>query len=359
MAVSKRAKALYWGIFDGIETSVANIISNYQQRKLLNKYLKSKPPQYYCNSVHDYWKRWKTISPKWGWYYASQNGIEDPRYIPNDLYYTIIDQHFNKRKLGYGFNDKNYYSRLFPDVRQPKVVVRKIGDIFLDNAFNLITEEEAYSFIMQETEVVCKPSLDSGSGQGIVFWETMSKQDEIMRYLQDRKQKDYIIQPVICQHSELKKIHSSSINTLRIVSLLMPEAVYILSSILRMGVGDGRIDNVSAGGISCGINPDGTLKEFATSCYTGEKYEVHPQGFRFKGFLVPSYDKAIEIVKHIHPYIPHFRLVSWDIAIDIDGMPLLIEANMRKGGIGSSQFNNGPLFGDLTDRVLDEVFKKR
>ena len=29
--------------------------------------------------------------------------------FPNTLYYTKIDQHFNQRKLGWGFNDKNYY----------------------------------------------------------------------------------------------------------------------------------------------------------------------------------------------------------------------------------------------------------
>ncbi len=78
----------------------------------------------------------------------------------------------------------------------------------------------------------------------------------------------------------------------------------------------------------------------------------------FDGFKVPSYDKAVSLVKKVHPLIPHFRLVSWDIAIDNEGEPVLIEANMRKGGINLNQFNNGPLFGDLTERVLDEVFEK-
>ena len=39
-----------------------------------------------------------------------------------------------------------------------------------------------------------------------------------------------------------------------------------------------------------------------------------------------------------------------------NGDAVLIEANMRKGGINFHQFNNGPLFGDFTKRVLDEVF---
>jgi hypothetical protein len=56
--------------------------------------------------------------------------------------------------------------------------------------------------------------------------------------------------------------------------------------------------------------------------------------------------------------IPHFKLVSWDIAIDDTNEAVLIEANMRKGGIDIIQFNSGPIFGDLTERVLDEVFEK-
>ena len=49
--------------------------------------------------------------------------------------------------------------------------------------------------------------------------------------------------------------------------------------------------------------------------------------------------------------------MSWDIAIDEDGNPVLIEANMRKGSVNFHQFNNGPLFGELTERVLNEIFE--
>ena len=50
--------------------------------------------------------------------------------------------------------------------------------------------------------------------------------------------------------------------------------------------------------------------------------------------------------------------MSWDLVNGSDGDPILIEANMRKGGLEVNQFNNGPLFGDMTERVLNEVFNK-
>ena len=47
------------------------------------------------------------------------------------------------------------------------------------------------------------------------------------------------------------------------------------------------------------------------------------------------------------------------MAADEEGDVLLIEANMRKGGINLHQFDNGLLFGNLTKRVLDEVFSRK
>lgn len=228
--------------------------------------------------------------------------------------------------------------------------------MILDADYRLITNDEAMEILCKEKEVIVKPSQESGSGRGVCFWNTATERDQIKDFLVGKDWKDYVAQKVIHQHLELDKVHAGSVNTLRIVSLLMPEGVYILSSNLRMGVDKSRIDNVTSGGISCGIDENGRLKKYATAYYTGERFEQHPQGLIFEGFEVPSYNEAIELVKKAASIIPHFRLVSWDIAIDEKGEPLLIEANMRKGGINLNQFNNGPLFGDLTDRVLAEVF---
>lgn len=359
MAVSKKLKGIYMGFFDGIETWCANRISNFQEKRYLRKYYPKEPiPDSLKQSVKEYWKKYTKVSPRWAWYYAHSTGVMDPRYIPNTLIYTKIDQHFNNRKIGYGFNDKNYYSLIFPTIKQPETVARNIGGVFVDDNYQLISIEDVIARIRSNIEVICKPSLESGSGRSIQFWNSSADLEQIRAYLTNADEKDYIIQKIIKQNAELNKVHAGSINSLRIVSLLMPEAVYILSSNLRMGIGNSRIDNVTAGGISCGIDENGCLKEYATTYYTGEHIAQHPQGLVFKGFKIPSFDKAIDLVKKAHPLIPHFRLVSWDVAVDEAGDVLLIEANMRKGGINLNQFNNGPLFGDLTDRVLDEVFGK-
>ena len=242
---------------------------------------------------------------------------------------------------------------------QPETIIRKIGIQILNNNYEKISPEDAMKLILSEDEVICKPTLETGSGRDIRFWTTDKDMNEIENFLKDFSQQDYIVQKIIKQHPKLEAIHKSSVNTIRICSILMEDGVYILSSCMRMGVGSARVDNVTAGGISCGINKDGILDKYAYAYYSGEKFEKHPQGIVFDGYSIPSYDKAVALVKRAHPVISHFRLVSWDIAINDKGEPVLIEPNMRKGGINLHQFSNGPLFGDLTDRVMEEVFGRR
>ena len=126
-----------------------------------------------------------------------------------------------------------------------------------------------------------------------------------------------------------------------------------------MGVGEERVDNGSSGGISCGVDNDGTLKTRAFST-KGECYLQHPTtGTHFESVRIPNYDNVTETVKRLHEQIPHFRFASWDIAIDKFGDPVLVEVNLRAGSLRLHQLNNGPLFGDDTTAILDEVFEKR
>lgn len=363
MAVSRKIKQLYFSFFEKPETFVANAISKFQEKRNLNRNIDKsfKLTKEQKKQIKEFWKPYCRVSPKWARYYTAKNGQFDPRYIPNDLYYTKIDQHFNSRKLGYGFNDKNYYSKIFAGIKQPEVIVRKINSLVFDENYNQITVEEAKNKILLQREVICKPSQETGSGRGIVFFDT-NNTSAIESFLTDKFYDDCVVQKLIQQHSELDRVHKGSVNCIRITSILFEDGVHILSAVLRMGFGNSKVDNATAkdnagyDGMSCGIDQNGYLKKIAHGYITGNGCEQHPDGLVFEGFKIPSFDKAVELVKFAHPLIGHFRLVSWDIAIDKEGDPVLIEANMRKGSINFHQFNNGPIFGELTNTVLDEVF---
>ena len=146
-----------------------------------------------------------------------------------------------------------------------------------------------------------------------------------------------------------------SVNTIRHLSFLENGNVTVYSSILRMGANHSRVDNASSGGVTCGITKSGRLKPVGYSL-SGERFEKHPtSGVAFDSVTVPSFEKSLRFVESLHRSFPLFRILSWDIAIDQDGDPVLLETNMYRGGIHFHQLNNGPLFGEDQDRILSEV----
>ena len=78
----------------------------------------------------------------------------------------------------------------------------------------------------------------------------------------------------------------------------------------------------------------------------------------FTGYKINGYDKIIDIIKEQHKKFAHFKLISWDFAIDENKEPVFIEFNLKAGELDFHQFNNGPILGDLTDEVLEEIFIK-
>jgi hypothetical protein len=57
------------------------------------------------------------------------------------------------------------------------------------------------------------------------------------------------------------------------------------------------------------------------------------------------------MVKSMHHVVPHFRIISWDIGLNKENQPILIEYNTIGQGV-DLQIANGPLFGEFTDEIL-------
>lgn len=79
----------------------------------------------------------------------------------------------------------------------------------------------------------------------------------------------------------------------------------------------------------------------------------------FDGYTIPGIHEVWDLVQVAHPMVPHFRLVSWDFAINEEGHPVMIEANLNLGELDFHQLNNGPVFGEDIKKILDEVFGKK
>ena len=311
------------------------------------------------NEIKKFWADYGIHSFNMGWvdFYSSLYGQYDKRFIPDDIFYTKIDLYFNNPAAAQYLDDKNMYSLLFKDVKMPKTVVRKIKGVFLDENYKLLTSNEALRLCIDAQNIIIKPSVMSCGGLGIHFWKTEDGQDKLKKRL--LKSTDFIVQKIVHQHPVLNKLHKDSLNSVRIMTLMFDNKVYALSGIVRMGINGNKVDNVSSGGISCGINENGNLKQYAFEG-NGTRMLKHPQGAVFSDITIPNYNKCVELAKSLAlRLVGYSRMVSWDFAIDEEGNPVLIEANLATGGVDFHQWSNGPIFGDLTEKVLKEVFHRK
>lgn len=275
-------------------------------------------------------------------------------FVPDDFYYKFIDEFFAKRKECKIIDDKNLYDLLLHDVAQPKTIARSIDGVLTTSAFNPISHGQFIELCNAEGRVIIKQSVDSEGGKGVVFYDSEKEGNEKLFFC--LKLKNFVVQKVIQQHSELAKLHPQSINTVRIMTLFFENKVHVLSTVVRMGVGDSKVDNASSGGIVCGVNDDGSLKNRAFDVKANQ-YDVHPSGVHFESVTVPNFEECKSLcIKLATRFIQFSRLISWDFAIGTDGHPILIEANLSYGQIDFHQMCNGPIFGQMSEKVLKYVF---
>lgn len=311
--------------------------------------------------ILDYWKPYHKLDKRLHWF-AFYNAIcsdkaQLKRHIPDHIFYSEIDLHFTSPRQCETLDDKNLYDLYFHDVRMPRTIVRWIDGQAFDKHYQPITMEQALQCCASARQVVCKDAKLSSGGHGVRFFDfSQCTIDDLKKCLSGNACLN--IQEAITQHETLSRIHDKSINTLRIMSLMLDGTVHILSSVLRMGRDGARVDNASSGGIVCGINTDGTLKEFAYDT-AGRRCSQHPQGTVFKGTRIEGYDKCCALVKRLAGrFATATRLISWDFAVGEDGEPILIEVNLTYGELDFHQMCNGPIFGDLTEEILSRVYQQ-
>ena len=307
--------------------------------------------------VVPYWKRFG-ITPKKYWYDLYCNGQDkyDPRYIPDSLWYTDFLPYFNNSFFREAYDDKGYYDVIFADLKRPNIVARKIATHFYDGDLNLISQDDAIERCAATSSWVIKGSTNSGCGRDVDFYDCGKANDkQNIEKLFNEFEDNFVVQEIVKQHPVMARLHEASLNTIRVQSFFFKDEVYILSALLRIGGGESRVDNVSAGGFGCPVLPDGSLKEKAVN-RKSEWVDTLPNGIVLKDVKIPNYDRVIDAIKMKHKKLPYFCVLGWDFAIDENGDPVFIELNIQQE---QNQISCGPTFGDITEQVLKEVYIDR
>ena len=309
--------------------------------------------------VREYYKGCPEFSMIYHSVYTARRGIFDPAYMPDELYYGYIEPYYVDREAARYIDNKTYYYRYFDGFNLPDLVAKRVGSLWFDGDEKPIKNSDVPKLVEKaDTELVLKKAENTGGGVGIYF---LDKDDPV----KDLKEKirliscDVVIQKAVVQHEVFAKLHPQSVNTLRIMTFLKNDGVEVLGTAMRIGDGDSRMDNAATGGFFVGITDENKTGPFGVygSAGGGTNLTHHPSlGYKIEGIELPGIDKAKEMAKQMHLRVPKSRIISWDIAIDSAGEPVLIETNLALGGIDTFQVCTGPIFGNDTKRICREVF---
>jgi hypothetical protein len=158
----------------------------------------------------------------------------------------------------------------------------------------------------------------------------------------------FVLQNTLIQHAEMNRLNHSCVNTIRAITIHNGDCAINFINYLRLGVGNSIVDNISHGGLGCRIYDDGTLAETANDKNGFNTWlTYHPDSkIEFKGFKIPFFKEALDIVVHMHERFHCFFTIGWDIAITETG-PVIIEANP----VGSLWFEQ-TLYGGIKQQFL-------
>jgi hypothetical protein len=301
----------------------------------------------------------REVPTYWHQYLYSRNGIYSEKYIPASVYASSIIFRLNNAHFSLAYVDKGFYDTLFPDVNRPQTIIKNVNGFFYDYK-NPISKEEAISRCSNLKEAIVKPTVLGTWGEGVKLIHTengfipemnMSVTDLFSLY-----KKSFIIQSKLEQHPDLARLNPTSVNTIRVMSYRKENEVIILYAVIRIGRMGKVVDNETAGGIKADIDlQTGRIKGPAFGSPEEPNMPQTDSGAVLDNYLIPSFPQVLDFVKDLHLRLPYFRLIGWDISVDTNGMPILIEWN-RSAEL--SQVAHGPAFGDYTEEILATALKE-
>lgn len=313
--------------------------------------------------VDAFWDKYKFVADM-GYNAAktfyNRSGIFDPRYVPYYFLKRFVRCNTAPDAYMTAFQNKAYLPKLFINAKQPKTIVRRVEGIYYNSKFQKITRKEAVDLALKrlkEREIVVKPSGLSG-GEGVEFFREATRQE--LEETFKKKGRLFVVQDAIHQHPQMARLNESTVNTIRLTTFMYKGKFIPLAALIKVGAPNVRVDNYKHGGCLIGVNMDGTTLPWALNVER-ERIDELPSGINLANGdfpVVPCFENVLKTAEKAHYDIPKIKLISWDIAIDDENEAEIIEANFG-GDVKMHQVLTGPIFGDLTEEILDMYCLKK
>ncbi len=225
---------------------------------------------------------------------------------------------------------KKYNNQEFNKYFRDKLLFNKKFNKYLQRDWMEVdgTEENFIKFkefCEKHNEIIVKP-VDQMCGKGIEKFKVTKKNvKEIYDNLVETKR--FLVEEVAIQCNEISKLHPSSINTMRIVTLNNE----IVAAFLRIGNNNNVVDNFNHDGLAAPINIETGIIDYLAIDKKMDIYERHPiTDEPILWFQIPKWPRIKRFVTQASKEIPEMGYVGWDVCLG-EKDPCLIEGNEFPG----------------------------
>lgn len=202
-------------------------------------------------------------------------------------------------------------------------------------------------FAAKHDEFIVKPrSAHFGMGVRKAKASDFATTEELLKDL--IAEGEVVVEELIKQSNRMGCLHPQSVNTVRLITVLdrNGECQFFCPPFLRMGQGDGIVDNAGAGGVACYVDIDTGRIYTDGADEHNNVYKIHPDtGIRIKGWQVPDWEEAKEFCRVLANVVPENRYCGWDLALTDEWGWIMVEGN------DNAQY--------VVQQMIDKVGKKQ
>lgn len=263
--------------------------------------------------------------------------------LPHAVFKKVRDRLNRRPAIVEGYNyvmalkDKFYFNQFLTSIGFPTPTLRLLIDgnrMFVPG----IRGWQPLAMILELTIDGCLKDLGGAFGKGVFSLKVengrlyLDNQEIDLVSFQDYCGKGrLIVQDRVIQHPRMSVLNSSSVNTLRIVTVCQNKKMEVFGSFFRIGAVGSFTDNISRGGSLVEVDlKTGKLDKYGFITYpltSSGKHETHPgTSIVYGGFEIPFCNEAVDISLQLHRFFYHIHSIGWDIAITETG-PCIVEGN--------------------------------
>lgn len=246
--------------------------------------------------------------------FYNRNSMSRNTFIDYNKLHELIDKVNNKYKEEI-FNSKILFNKTFRNYLNREWI-----------NIDEVDEKEFVEFANKYNKIIVKPQ-EGSFGIGIEIFET--KNTNLLELYNKIKATASFVESVVEQDEELNKFNDTTLNTLRMVTLIDNKGKpHVMDAILRIGRKGKHTDNFHNEGLACLVDIATGVVYTIAKDKNSIRYIYHPDSKKaICGFKVPHWEKVIDKCKELAMVVPDVRYVGWDIAIDKYGNVVCIEGN--------------------------------